>query len=297
MDLDQLNRRAAVYAALADVHRLAIVDELALSDRAPSELAAMLNIDSNLLAHHLSTLESAGLIERVASQADRRRRYVRLVLSGRELVGAVTRVPAQRIVFVCTENAARSQLAQAIWNQAHPIAAISAGTRPAARLHPGTLRAAARRGINLKEAEPSPLPDLGTGDLVITVCDRAHEHLRARVDVHQLHWSVPDPATSRRADAYDRAADKLAARIDGLAPHVESMTAPPGTRLRGKTPDRLSVSPEQLMRRRDDVAAATGSSWAQQTPSSCQRHRKPDAGERASRATPTPAARRNVPAA
>src|ERR1700730_7317217 len=48
--------RAQLHAALGDPHRLAIVDELALSDRAPSELAAMLGIDSNLLAHHLGVL-------------------------------------------------------------------------------------------------------------------------------------------------------------------------------------------------------------------------------------------------
>ena len=60
-----LARRATIHAALADPHRLAIVDELALSDRSPSELRTRLQIGSNLLAHHLDTLAGAGLVERL----------------------------------------------------------------------------------------------------------------------------------------------------------------------------------------------------------------------------------------
>ena len=71
-------RRAAIHTALADPHRLEIVDELAISDRSPTELGRSLAIGSNLLAHHLGVLEEAGLIERHASDGDARRRYVRL---------------------------------------------------------------------------------------------------------------------------------------------------------------------------------------------------------------------------
>ncbi|MGA9276742.1 ArsR/SmtB family transcription factor, partial [Ilumatobacter sp.] len=70
--------RARIHAALADPSRLAIVDELTVSDRAPSELAARLSIPGNLLAHHLHVLSGVGLIERFGSSGDRRRRYVRL---------------------------------------------------------------------------------------------------------------------------------------------------------------------------------------------------------------------------
>ena len=52
--------RAAIHAALGDAHRLAIVEALRLSDRAPSELGVALGVPSNLLAHHVDVLEGAG---------------------------------------------------------------------------------------------------------------------------------------------------------------------------------------------------------------------------------------------
>ena len=74
-----LEMRAARHAALGDPVRLAIVDELSVSDRAPVELRRRLGIESNLLAHHLDVLERVGLIERSRSSGDGRRRYVHLV--------------------------------------------------------------------------------------------------------------------------------------------------------------------------------------------------------------------------
>ena len=71
--------RAAVHAALADPARLLITDTLALGDVSPSDLADMLAMPSNLLAHHLHVLEQAGLLTRRRSEGDRRRSYVQLV--------------------------------------------------------------------------------------------------------------------------------------------------------------------------------------------------------------------------
>lgn len=65
---DRTLRRAGIHAALAEPHRLAIIDELVLSDRSPSELRATLGMDSNLLAHHLHVLARLKLIERSESQ-------------------------------------------------------------------------------------------------------------------------------------------------------------------------------------------------------------------------------------
>ncbi len=68
-----LERRARVHAALGDVHRLQVVDLLATTDLSSSELGAALGIPSNLLAHHLRTLEDAGLLTRRRSEGDGRR--------------------------------------------------------------------------------------------------------------------------------------------------------------------------------------------------------------------------------
>jgi len=226
MNVELFRRRAKVHAALADPYRLAIADQLTLGDCAPSELAASLDIESNLLAHHLAALESVGLIERLVSQGDRRRRYVRLLPEGHRILQHATPIPARRVVFICTENAARSQLAEGIWKQNHPLQAMSAGTKPARRIHAEAIRAAARRGIDLSHAEPRAIPELDPGDLIVTVCDRAHEDLPPTLG-QLLHWSVPDPATSSAPDAYDAAAENLAARIDALLPNIEPVKNEP----------------------------------------------------------------------
>jgi len=223
MQDERLKERARLYAALGDPHRLAIVDELVLSDRAPSELAAMLGLDSNLLAHHLGVLERLRLVERVVSQGDRRRRYVRLAPT---TLARLTHGPALRItrvVFVCTENVARSQLAAALWNHLRSdVPATSGGTHPGSRVHPGAVRAAARRHLDLRPARPGPIPDTGRADLVITVCDRAHETLGAAGAGTWLHWSVPDPVTCGQPAAFDAATEVLSDRIEDLAPLVLS---------------------------------------------------------------------------
>src|SRR5579862_7215453 len=74
-----LARRAAVHAALSDPSRLRITDTLLAGDASPSELAALLGMPSNLLAHHLHVLEQAGVITRRRSEGDRRRTYLQLV--------------------------------------------------------------------------------------------------------------------------------------------------------------------------------------------------------------------------
>lgn len=226
---EQLQRRAQIHAALAEPIRLGIVDELALSDRSPAELAEHLAIRSNLLAHHIDVLENAGLVERSASQGDRRRRYVRL---RRAVLVEVVHPPllqAAGVLFVCTRNSARSQLAAALWNEHSPLPATSAGTEPADRVHPGAVRAARRRSIDLTGAEPRALAVADAdGRLVVTVCDLAHEEMAgwaevaARSGLPALHWSVPDPARSGRAADFDAAADELARRINALAPLVVS---------------------------------------------------------------------------
>lgn len=218
MQTERVEERAALHAALGDPHRLAIVDELVLSDRTPSEFVDMLGVDSNLLAHHLGVLERLGLIERVASQGDRRRRYVRLIAARLAELSHGAALHITRVVFICTENVARSQIAAALWNELHPdVPATSGGTHPGKRVHPGAVRAAARRHLDLRHARPGPVPDRTRTDLVITVCDRAHEAIGSGGPGARLHWSVPDPVVSERAATFDGVVDVLGERIHNLA--------------------------------------------------------------------------------
>lgn len=207
-----------MHAALGEPARLAIVDRLVLGDVSPTEIGRELGLPSNLLAHHLKLLEQAGVIERSRSEGDHRRTYLRLrpeALTGLLPTGLRT---APRVMFVCTHNSARSQLAAALWARHSPVPAASAGTHPAARVHPRAVAVARSQGLALARARTSLVDEvLREGDLVVAVCDNAHEELGTG---DRLHWSVPDPARIDTDNAFDQAFRDIADRIDRLAPAV-----------------------------------------------------------------------------
>jgi len=225
MEVDRhrdVSERAAVYAALGDPHRLAIVEDLAVSDRSPSELGAQLGLESNLLAHHLRVLEDVGLVERVVSDGDRRRRYLSLRRDGAGVPVRSPELVTANVVFVCTHNSARSQLAAALWNTIHPVHATSAGTRPAGQVHPQAVAVGADAGVDLRDAVPRSIDALDSDPgLVITVCDRAHEEL-ASSPWRQLHWSIPDPARDGRRRVFELTVQRLRDRIGQAAPVVRA---------------------------------------------------------------------------
>ncbi|RDV09402.1 ArsR family transcriptional regulator [Arthrobacter sp. RT-1] len=210
--------RVARHAALADPARLRIVDLLTLGDFSPTELQAELGMSSNLLSHHLKTLEDAGLATRHRSEADRRRSYLRLAPGALDglVFGAVH--GAQRVLFVCTRNSARSQLAAALWRQASTVPSASAGTHPADRIAPGAVDAARRHGLHLPAVAPQALDDVASdADFVVTVCDNAHEELTGLTGIH---WSIPDPLRLGTKDAFDAAFADIASRVTDLAPRI-----------------------------------------------------------------------------
>ena len=213
--MDSVSKRAAVHAALGEPVRLAIVEDLAVSDRSPTELATRLSVPTNLLAHHLDVLDGVGLIERFVSAGDRRRRYVRLVREPLARLGVATARPAGLVMFVCSHNSARSQLAAALWTARTGAVATSAGTHPADRVHPGAVAAATRAGLDLSRAEPRMLATDGLADLVVTVCDQAHEELDPQPS--WWHWSLPDPVEDGRAMAFDAVITELDDRIRAVA--------------------------------------------------------------------------------
>ncbi len=196
-----------------------MVDLLACGDRSPSELASRLGMSSNLLAHHVNVLVEHGLVRRSRSEGDRRRTYLSLApgaLDGLRPEGSGS-APAARVLFVCTANSARSQLAAALWQTASELPSASAGTHPAAQVAPGAQRAARRHRLRDLGA-PHALDEVrGPGDFVVTVCDRAHEETG---DLADCHWSVPDPVQAGDDAAFDAAIDELERRITLLAPHL-----------------------------------------------------------------------------
>lgn len=211
-----ISARARVHAALGEKHRLQIVDALRLSDRAPSELQAVTGLGSNLLAFHLDVLDEAGLIERRRSQGDARRRYVTLRWDALTALEPRVEVPDGPVLFVCSRNAARSQLAAALWQARTGRPSVSAGTHPAERVDQFALEVARDHGLDLSNDRPRSYHDIDQDPgLVVSVCDRARESGLPWV-APQLHWSVPDPVQGRRGD-YETAYADLRGRVNRLA--------------------------------------------------------------------------------
>lgn len=215
-----LAARARVHAALGDPSRLAIVDALLVGDSSPGDLARELSIPTNLLAHHVNHLVDAGLVVRRGSEGDRRRTYLRLVQETLDDLHPARTWPTGRVVFVCTHNSARSQLAAALWARHSDVPVASAGTAPAARIHPKARQVARRHGLRFNAERPVHIADvLRDDDLVIAVCDQAHEQL-PHPDARRLHWSVPDPAPVDTPAAFEVAFTDIAGRIDRVAPTI-----------------------------------------------------------------------------
>jgi arsenate reductase len=109
--------------------------------------------------------------------------------------------PKRRVLFLCTGNSARSQMAEA-WLRRSAGDAFdveSAGTAPRPEVHPLAVRVMAHAGVDLAGQRPKPLaPFVGQRfDFVITVCDRARDACPVFPDdPEQIHWSFEDPAAA-----------------------------------------------------------------------------------------------------
>jgi ArsR family transcriptional regulator, arsenate/arsenite/antimonite-responsive transcriptional repressor / arsenate reductase (thioredoxin) len=219
-ELSSVEVRAKIHAALGDPARLAIADALAVEDASPGDIAVRLGMTSNLVAHHLNVLAAAGVIERHQSEHDRRRSYIRLRGDALTALRTPGLARPRRVVFVCTRNSARSQLAAALWTRHSAIPVASAGTEPAGRVNPRAVQAAKRHGLKLDPAGTHHLDEVAEqDDLLIAVCDHVHETLPA--DRARLHWSIPDPVPVDTDQAFDAAFTDLADRITRLAPTLE----------------------------------------------------------------------------
>jgi arsenate reductase len=128
----------------------------------------------------------------------------------------------QRVIFVCTHNSARSQMAEGLlraWADDR-YAVFSAGTE-ATRVRPEAISVMAELGIDISGHSSKTLePFLGEPfEWLITVCDRAKEACPALPGVtRQEHWSVEDPSSAagdeaERLAAFRVARDDLAGRI------------------------------------------------------------------------------------
>jgi ArsR family transcriptional regulator, arsenate/arsenite/antimonite-responsive transcriptional repressor / arsenate reductase (thioredoxin) len=111
-----------------------------------------------------------------------------------------------RVLFLCTENSARSQMAEALLRHlSHgTVEAFSAGSQPAEDLHPLARRCMERLGIDMSRAVPKHF-EVFRGqrfDVIVTVCDRVLETCPTFPDdPERIHWSFLDPATVQGSEA------------------------------------------------------------------------------------------------
>lgn len=137
-----------------------------------------------------------------------------------------TTTAALRVLFLCTHNSSRSQMAEGFL-QAHGgarFAAFSAGTQPRA-VHPLAIRAMSEVGIDISEAAGHSAKGIDafagqTFDLVVTVCDDAAEECPFFPGARrQEHWGFPDPSAAtgtdeERLEVFRKVRDAIGARVD-----------------------------------------------------------------------------------
>jgi arsenate reductase (thioredoxin) len=129
-------------------------------------------------------------------------------------------VTKKRVLFLCTGNAARSQMAEGLARAFHDdkIDVVSAGSRPSGYVHPNAIRALAEIGIDISDAESKPA-DLFTAeafDVVVTVCDSAAKDCPSWPGAKRIeHWSIEDPSWIGY-EAFVTTRDDLARRIEEL---------------------------------------------------------------------------------
>lgn len=213
---------------IADPNRWRILHALARSDLRVSELTAALDQPQNLVSYHLRTLRDAGLVAKKRSAADARDTYYRLESQRYaqlwSAAGAGLRVEpggalprGKRVLFLCTGNSARSQMAEAMLRDrtGGRVEARSAGSHPKA-LHPNAVAAMAARSIDISAAKPKALQRFARSrfDHVITLCDKVREVCPELPGTPTTsHWSVADPALEGAYAAFETTADELDRRL------------------------------------------------------------------------------------
>lgn len=230
---------------IGDRHRWALLSHLARSDRRVGELTQLVGEPQNLVSYHLRELRDAGLVSSRRSSFDGRDTYYRLNLdrcralfceSAEALHPAVRLMPkvvtparrngrAARVLFLCTGNSARSQMAEALLEHrtAHTVQARSAGSHPKT-LHPNAVRVMAERGIDISGNATKHLRRYARShfDYLVTLCDKVREVCPEFPDEPAaIHWSMPDPAADGATDdetypAFERTADELEVRVGQL---------------------------------------------------------------------------------
>src|SRR5258706_1545569 len=238
--------------------RWRLLGELARSDRMVHELTGLVGEPQNLVSYHLGRLRDARLVSARRSSADRRDAYYSVDLTRvGDLLSATGRAlhpglrltrpsrgsagpSAVTVLFLCTGNSARSQMAEALARarSGGAVEAYSAGSHPKP-LHPNAVRVMRdEHGLDLAGHAPKHLGLFADRrfDCVISLCDRVRE-VCPEFPGHPetIHWSIPNPAASDGDDdasypAFQQTAVELETRIGFLLAGLTDRPTPPDTK-------------------------------------------------------------------
>jgi protein-tyrosine-phosphatase len=243
--------------------RWRLLAELSRSDRVVHELTDLVGESQNLVSYHLGKLRDRGLVSARRSDADRRDAYYTadlgriaglLSATGGALHPGLRLTPpshrdaglgAVRVLFLCTGNSARSQMAEAlaIARSGGVVEAYSAGSHPKP-MHPNAVRVMRdEHGLDLS-AQTSKHLDVFVDqrfDWVISLCDRVRE-VCPEFPGHPetIHWSIPNPAAGDADDdatypLFQQTAAEIATRVGFLLAALSDRAPKEVLRLRGGT--------------------------------------------------------------
>ena len=245
MRLAQTNTQPLSFLKLlAHDIRWRILLALSKSDYRVNELVKLIKEPANLVSYHLKSLRLKDLVTERRSSADSRDIYYSLNLdqfrklyfeTGQVLhpaLGTQTETETKagvanpaRVLFLCTHNSARSQMAEALLRQlgGSRVAVYSAGSEPTS-IHPWATKVMSRRGIDLSTHRAKHLEEFAgqSFDYIITVCDSVREVCPVFPgNPERIHWSFPDPAAiegkkQTQELAFEETARGLTTRIQYL---------------------------------------------------------------------------------
>lgn len=235
---------------LAHDIRWQILLALAKSDYRVNELVNLIKHPPNLISYHLKRLRLKKLVTERRSSADSRDIYYSLNLgqfrqmyfeTGQVLHPALGNPQPDletnasfdnpiRVLFLCTHNSARSQMAEGILRELshNRVDVFSAGSEPTS-IHPLAIKVMSSRGVDLTKHRAKHMDEfIGQKfDYVISVCDRVREVCPTFPgDPEKTHWSFPDPAAiegnqQAQEKGFEDTARELAIRIQYLLLMIE----------------------------------------------------------------------------
>jgi protein-tyrosine-phosphatase len=236
MAISTLHQPPEFIKLLANDLRWSLLKLLAVGDYRVHELVEQVAQPMNLVSYHLKKMRDDALVTTRRSDADGRDVYYSLDLdrlremylaAGGALHPSLGLQPqrsentAARVLFVCTHNSARSQMAEGLLRHlsSEHVAAYSAGSRPT-QIHPDAIHTMDMLGIDIRGHRTHHLREFEAQsfDYVITVCDRAREVCPAFPGGGQhIHWGFPDPVlvddAEERAVVFEQTALRLKSRI------------------------------------------------------------------------------------